>query len=53
MVNPKFYKNFTCRKCEGNIGEYWNIGQQYCIEVKHGARKKVRWEIHKGQKDPW
>ena len=28
-------------------------GQQYCMEVKHGACRKVRLKIYEGQKDSW
>ena len=33
-VTPKFSRNFTCRKCEGNIGEAVEQEVRLCDEVK-------------------
>ena len=33
-VTPKFSKNFTCRKCEGNIGEAMEQELKLCDEVE-------------------
>ena len=33
-VTPKFYANFACRKCEGNIGEAVEQDVMLCDEVK-------------------
>ena len=29
-VTPKFSRNFTCRKCEGNIGEAVELEEKLC-----------------------
>ena len=34
MVTPKFYRNFTCRKCKGNIGEAVELEETLCNEVE-------------------
>ena len=34
MVTPKFSTNFTCRKCEGNIGEAVEQEEKLCDEVE-------------------
>ena len=28
-------------------------GQQYYMKMRHGARKKERWEFYEGQKNSW
>ena len=33
-VNPKFSRNFACRKCEGNIGEAVEQEEKLCDEVE-------------------
>ena len=33
-VTPKFSRNFTCRKCEGNIGEAVEQEEKPCDEVE-------------------
>ena len=33
-VIPKFAMNFTCRKCEGNIGEAVKQEEKICDEVE-------------------
>ena len=33
-VTPKFSKKFTCRKCEGNIGEAVEQEEKLCDEVE-------------------
>ena len=33
-VIPKFYRNFTCRKCEGNIGDAVKQEGKLCDEVE-------------------
>ena len=33
-VNPRYQKNFACRKCEGNIGEAVEQEDKLCDEVK-------------------
>ena len=33
-VTPKCYRNFTCKKCEGNIGEAVEQEEKVCEEVK-------------------
>ena len=34
MITPKFSRNFTCRKCEGNIGEAVEQEVRLCDGVK-------------------
>ena len=34
MVTPKFSRNSTCRKCEGNIGEAVEQEEKLCDEVE-------------------
>ena len=34
VVSPKFYVNFACRKCEGNIGEAVEQEEMLCDEVE-------------------
>ena len=34
MVTPKFSRNFTCRKCEGNIVEAVDQEENLCDEVE-------------------
>ena len=33
-MTPKFLKGFTCRKCEGNIGEAVKKEEKLCDEVE-------------------
>ena len=33
-MNPKFSRNFTCRKCEGNIDEAVEEEKKLCDEVE-------------------
>ena len=33
-VAPMFARNFTCRKCEGNIGEAVEQNVRLCVEVE-------------------
>ena len=33
-VTPLFSRNFTCRKCEGNIGEAVEQDEKQCDEVE-------------------
>ena len=33
-VTPTFSRNFTCRKCEGNIGEAVKLEETLCDEVE-------------------
>ena len=33
-VTPKLSRNFTCRKCEGNIGEVVEQEEKLCDEVE-------------------
>ena len=33
-VTPKFSRNVTCRKCEGNIGEAVEQEEKLCDEVE-------------------
>ena len=41
-MTPKFSWNFTCRKCEGNIGEAVKQEEKICDEVKT-ARVYTSW----------
>ena len=34
MVTAKFSRNFTCRKCEGNIGEAVEQEEKLCDKVE-------------------
>ena len=34
MVTPKISRNFTCRKCEGNIGQAVDQDETLCDEVE-------------------
>ena len=34
MVTPKISRNYTCRKCEGNIGEAVEQEEKLCDEVE-------------------
>ena len=33
-VTPEFSRNFTCRKCEGNIGVLWSRKKRYVMKLK-------------------
>ena len=37
---------------KGSVYESY-YSQQYCMEMSHGACKKVIWEFYEGHKDPW
>ena len=42
-----------CAQCGEWIHVFVLDVPQYCIELKHGDWRKVRWEFYKGQRDPW
>ena len=47
-VSPKVFRNFTCRKCVGNIGEAVEQKEMLCDEIEAGiefTQGECKWRM--------